>query len=307
MTIQFGVEFECKGLTVNEARDAMEAAGVDFYNNAGLLGYHTRVPSNYWKAERDGSLGEEATESRKGYMEIISPILTGENGVRIMKKVARELTRRGGKVDNLCGTHVTVGVNNSARWARFSDARKIEAGVTMQRIYAHFANVFDAISPDCRQMDNSSWCNRPVPGSHFTGHLARYQAVNLTAWVLYGRVEFRQPGFTLNGNKVALWLKLANAMTSAAINENHKSHSLILNDMPQTIDGIVDYLNLGEPTRRALVKRVEEVLALGTTRGRAALYNSIRRAVLMNYTSCISCGCVITNPLPTQNLCVRCD
>jgi hypothetical protein len=304
MTIQFGVEFECKGLTVNEARDAMEAAGVDFYNNAGLLGYHTRVPSNYWKAERDSSLGANATETSKGYMEIISPILTGENGVRIMKKVARELTRRGGKVDNLCGTHVTVGVNNSARWARFSDARKIEAGVTMQRIYAHFANVFDAISPDCRQMDNSSWCSRPVPGSNFSD---RYQAVNLTAWVLYGRVEFRQPGFTLNGNKVALWLKLANAMTSAAINENHKSHSLILNDMPQTIDGIVDYLNLGEPTRRALVKRVEEVLALGTTRGRAALYNSIRRAVLMNYTSCISCGCVITNPLPTQNLCVRCD
>ena len=298
MAIQFGVEFECKGLTVNEAREAMALAGVDFYNTNGLLGYHTRVPSNFWKAEKDGSLGINATSTEKGYMEIISPILTGENGVRIMKKVARELTRAGGKVDRLCGTHVTVGVNNSARWARFSNARKIETGVNMQRVYNHFADVFDSISPDCRQMANSTWCTLPRVGSRFDD---RYQALNLTAWVLYGRVEFRQAGYTLNGNKVALWLKIANAMTSAAINENHRSHSLNLRDMPTTIDGIVDYLNLGEPTRRALVKRVEETLAQGTN------YAGKRRGVLMNYTSCISCDCLITNPLSTQNLCSGCE
>jgi len=257
MAIQYGVEFECKNLSVNDVREAMERAGESFYNQEGLLGYHTTVPDGMWKAERDGSLGASAGSTTKGYMEIISPVLEGEEGVRRMKRVARQLTKAGGKVDRMCGTHVTLGVNNNARWARFSENKKIKAGVNIQHIYAHFKNTLNAIQPDSRT--DSRWSRIRNAGYTFT---ERYSAVNLAKWIMYGRVEFRQQGGTLDGDKVKFFLKIANAMVAASINENHASanrHTMNYND---NIDGLVNYLNLGEPVRRWLVNRVVDRLTV---------------------------------------------
>src|SRR5487761_1991863 len=92
----FGIEIECLGITQQLALNAMEEAGL----SVAIEGYgHSRV--GYWKIVPDGSLSS-------GGFEVVSPVLSGSNGLDHVEKAASSLMRAGARVDRTCGFHVHV-------------------------------------------------------------------------------------------------------------------------------------------------------------------------------------------------------
>lgn len=250
MALKFGIELECMGLTGNEIREALEEVGEGF---GGLFGYRGGthcVDEGVWRAESDSSLtGSFCGWDRAGSHEIISPVMNGEEGKKTVKRVMKALKRKGATVDRSCGTHLHVGFGHLARWARMSQAKKIEIGTRMQEIYSHFQPVFDALSPN----------NRFASRNTYVGTCSwdtRYSAVNMMAFINYGRVEFRQPGFTLNPMVIEMWMGLIDSVVKAAMNENHASYHADVQTFEKTLPAMLDFLNCGSKVSTLAVKRI---------------------------------------------------
>lgn len=157
-----------------------------------------------WKAKTDGSIRPAA-----GFdgVEIISPILTGADGVRQIITVCAWLARAGAKVNASCGFHVHVGWNASrtelARLIRL--VAKNERGLfaatgTKQREQSHYTQPIST-SPVYRQAAAVN-C-RSLPSS-------RYQSLNLTNLRPSGKntVEFRAFAGTTNATKILAYVSL---------------------------------------------------------------------------------------------------
>mgnify|MGYP003641036257 FL=1 len=254
--IQFGIEMEGYGLTQREIEDAMEASGAihsGFFRYHGGGSHDSKREGNYtWKTEEDGSLrgiapfvGHQGRDTA-GHHEIISPILYGKEGQLHAEKVWRNLTKAGFQVNNKTGTHITMGGNHNARFNRMSQAKKTQVGIRIAQIYKHFMPVFDAMSPNARSGANG-YCYPPNVRSPFSG---RTSAVNLTRWVLYGIVEFRQFGYTTEIKNFRGWMKVLDSLVAASFNENHKSHGADLSQVPQTWEAMADFLNIGAKATR---------------------------------------------------------
>ena len=320
MAIQYGIEFEMQNITGNEVWNAVESAEpASGHIDRRVYGWHSSAaPSpgrdnggrdGRWFAMRDGSLsGPGCTENGKGNVELVSSILYGEAGDREMLRVLTRLNAAGATVDQSCGTHITVGLNNNARWNRLSVAGKVKVGNRIVEFYNHFQAVFDAMSPNCRQVNGFSAFTMRAPElmTESRNQGTRYSAVNLSNYILYGasaggRIEFRQPGYTLSAKKIMLWLKIIRCIISMALNENHRSRNYELTEMPQTVTGMATYLGLGAALEARLRARIEE-LYRNHRSNRAS-----RALVLSSDVFCISCEDQIHNPLSGQNLCAECE
>ena len=261
--IQFGGELEIGSITMNKVRAAVEVNGGHLENvetNGGrILPYHggrdhdERVEGRrVWKAERDGSIGTACHGlDGEGAVEVISCVLYGEAGWRHYRDVMKTLRAMGATQNRAMGSHLTMGVNHNARWARFSDARQDRMGRRMASLYHYFEDAFDALSPNSRQMVSrdvmyNGYVGRVRPGNPYSGRTA----VNLSKFMLYGRVEFRQPGHTMNPKNMQGWLRLCNAVISAAMNDNHRNYEADLFSFPKTLQGLLDFLNPGVQTER---------------------------------------------------------
>src|SRR5215471_61918 len=109
LTNTFGVELECylpEGANqqaacdaVNQRLGAMGRCAVESYNHQ---------VRHHWKIISDGSLGDYA----RG-VEFVSPVLTGEGGLKQVETVCKALTDFGCTVSKRCGYHVHVGVGSA--------------------------------------------------------------------------------------------------------------------------------------------------------------------------------------------------
>ena len=251
MSLKFGIELESMGLTGNEVKAAVEAAGEQFGGLFGYRGGTNCVSRNEWRAESDSSLSMSFCGwDRVGSHEIISPIMQGVAGRKAILRVVKKLNQAGAKVDRSCGTHIHVGVGHSARWARMSEDKKMEIGARMIEIYTHFMPVFDALSPNNRTCRGNSYVGVPSWNS-------RYSAVNLKAFINYGRVEFRQPGFTLNQKVIEMWLGLVDSICKAAVNENHRSYHVDVAEVPVTLPAMLEFLNVGTKVTKLATDRLD--------------------------------------------------
>ena len=292
MTIQIGIELEMTNITGNEVVAAITEAGAECY--PAICGYHAgpSADSGQWKMESDSSLnGRTATMTEKGCIEVISPILYGADGVKTLNRILTRINRAGAQVDRSCGTHISVGVNHKARWNAMTDERKRERGNQLIRVYQHFLPIFDGMSPNCRNAARNPYVG--VPRESYMGRTA----INIGQYIQYGRIEFRQPGFTLSKDKIGLWLAIINKMVSMMLNENHRSAGLVLEDQPVTVDSFATYLGLPLARREQLRARILE------------LYNNHREgrverlAVLSSEVECICCGAPFTAEVVGQNIC----
>ena len=251
MSLKFGIELESMGLTGNEVKAAVEAAGEQFGGLFGYRGGTACVDRQEWRAESDSSLSMSFCGwDRVGSHEIISPIMQGVAGRKAILRVVKKLKQAGATVDRSCGTHIHVGVGHSARWARMSEDKKMEIGARMIEIYTHFMPVFDALSPN----------NRTCRGNHYVGvptWNSRCSAVNLQAFINYGRVEFRQPGFTLNQKVIEMWLGLVDSICKAAVNENHRSYHVDLAEVRCTLPAMLEFLNVGSKVSKLATDRLD--------------------------------------------------
>ena len=260
MSIKIGIELEILNVTGNEVLEAMENAGANCTDE--IYGYHaSHSPgpnSGQWKMMRDGSLtGQTCTHSGKGNIELVSPILTGAAGVAQINRLLTGLKRTGATVDRSCGTHISVGLNGKARWEAMSVAKKAEVANRIVRFYQHFLPVFDGISPNCRSAHGNSYVGRlGEVYSDGRASVGRMSAINLAQYITYGRIEFRQPGYTIDKANIGRWLKLINHMVSMGLNENHCSRSMTLSEMPVTVEGFATYLGLSDSVKESVRSRI---------------------------------------------------
>jgi hypothetical protein len=194
-TRKFGIEIEGCGISKVAAYNAINATGIDVQNEH--LNHTTR---NYWKVVEDGSVA--------GGWEVVSPVLSGVEGLEAVRKVAQALVSAGAKVDGRCGLHVHV------------DAGDLTGNAIIQAVkrYSENETEIDKLVPAARR--NSRWCRGMTEVANsltsLTGSTAhsvcsrwqgdRYRKLNLASFLRHGTLEFRQHSGTVDATKMVNWI-----------------------------------------------------------------------------------------------------
>jgi hypothetical protein len=213
-TRRFGVEIEFVGVTPEVVVAAIVAAGVvcrdEGYN------HDTRAT---WKVVRDGSLAVSPGMPYGACGELVSPPLSGVEGIEQVRTVLRALASCGATVNRSCGLHVHVDAG---------DLSPSQIGSILRR-YSTFQGQIDNFMPASRR--NSRWARRidesvisTVEGyanaatmRRSAGYLDRYYAVNAAAFARHGTVEFRQHSGSVNAGKVARWVAFCLFFVAASL------------------------------------------------------------------------------------------
>lgn len=217
-TRSFGCEIELTGLAITQAADALRAAGITTWDavtnsmgpNTDEIHFSDDDPSEdeinaAWRVVVDGSV--------QGGCEVVSPILSGNDGLNILRRVVRVLKAAGASVNNTCGFHVHV------------DARDLEGIEIINAVsrYARHESEIDSFMAPRRRGDRSEWCHTMTPvaqrlladGAYSTAQglhylvSSRYFKLNVHAFVRHGTLEFRQHAGTMNINKMVNWIIFA--------------------------------------------------------------------------------------------------
>lgn len=205
---QFGVEAEFFNITPDQAVAALAAVGI----NASYYGYSHEIVSE-WKIVTDASVSPRGTGRGTG-LELVSPILKGEEGLADLAKALDALHQAGAKVNTTCGLHVhvdTAGMNGMQRKNFFNS-------------YTRNQGVMDRLVSKSRR-NNTAYC-RPYNDHNIDGFGSaiesgnvgtnRYYTVNIVSYSKYGTIEFRQHQGTLSGKKAVAWVKMLLALATTA-------------------------------------------------------------------------------------------
>lgn len=291
MAQRYGLEIECFGLTENELREAiLSVEGLEYgghfgYHGSRVLGLRSKENNNghLWVSERDGSL--ENTAGRGMCHEVISPVMEGEAGLRIVGQVMTALTRAGAQVNRSCGLHTTFGIENShARFRRMSAKKKAQVISKIVDAYDWFEAGFDAlVSPSRRYWssrpstyaspiqypyDSQGWATRMTNGygqmnAEDAQTLVRRGVnrgyLNIGSFLDKGIIEFRQHNGTLNRWKIYNWSLLLQRLVQWAVNDRHVNFGADLRDFAPTLEGLMDLTACGSDLRSALEARANEL------------------------------------------------
>ena len=163
---------------------------------------HMGIGATYgqWKVERDGSVSTGG--------EVVSPILSGVDGMEQIKKVAQAVKLAGGSISRSCGLHIHVGVKDLSPQARVN---------LLTRWYATFPSVKKFVS---KNRWTSPYCSTPTAselGGWKTEILAgrdpdktraiRTRSMNITNFPKTGTYEIRLHQGSLNPKKITTWIK----------------------------------------------------------------------------------------------------
>jgi biotin operon repressor len=196
-TRNFGIEIECFGISIDAALIALQNVGIDIAYEG--YNHHTRPT---WKIVTDSSVCD-------GF-EVVSPILSGNEGLQAVVKVAKTLRSAGARVDRRCGFHVHV----NARDLSGADILNII------RRYARHEALIDTLMPRSRRGMSNSYCRamgdvvrtvENVSESATTRHVCervqeRYYKLNVHSFIRHGTVEFRQHSGTVDYHKMVNWI-----------------------------------------------------------------------------------------------------
>lgn len=224
----FGVEIEVIrpiNVTYETLADIIDAAGVPCLAE----GYHHNVRRK-WRVTSDNSLNHMGAE-------IVSPILSGEDGLLEVAKVCNALKDAGCTVDIGCGIHVHIGMADC-------NVKQIK------NVCLNFLNwepMFDLILPESRRGNRNTYirsnrghfreCNEEIfsketllagfaalkdvttmSSLHRRWQDIRYYKLNLECFSRQGTIEFRHHSGTTDAEKVCNWVRLLMAMTCQSIN-----------------------------------------------------------------------------------------
>ena len=257
MVRTFGVEIEAFGNLPSTVARKLTDAGIPCV----VEGYNHQVRA-HWKVVSDGSVQNNEGDSRNCY-ELVSPILSGEDGLRQLRIVMETLTRMGAKVNRTCGLHVHVGAGDLS----------IEHFRRVARCFVVYEDFFDAIMPASRRASSNmyvrsnrhsmSQTGRPYQDNYVEGSYdakaarialrkidacdtideiiaavnpganrnlardgsARYHKLNMTAFWQHGTIEFRQHSGTVDADKAVNWVKLLLAFVDNSRRYNFEGYS----------------------------------------------------------------------------------
>jgi len=282
----FGVEIECFNLSpdilawkMNENK--LKVGGYEISESVCSM-LHLRNRDNYsaWDIGDDGSIrGRDSVEIR-------SPILRGESGLKEIEKVCAILNDIGAKVNNSCGLHVHVGIKNSKR--KFS----VDQIIKLMEVYEDNSKNTDRWLRRARRTGHSTYARSvkdllqtvkkktrtsmqtqydpmtgqyryatsevPVSPPKNLNELARmgehFHRVNFSAYQEHGTVEFRQHHGTLNAREITNWIRfllnhVENSRAAAKLEKRLKTQAerTKKRDKIQTIPKVVVQPLLGLP------------------------------------------------------------
>lgn len=237
----FGIELEFFGITRNDVETALTNAGIACYlddsdsecdnEDCDDQGYcscgSVERRLSGWKVTSDGSIRANGG----GYVgfdmdvELVSPILSGQEGLREVARVAEIVSAAGAQVNRTCGFHVHLGANDLSG----------EVFLNLVKRYALHEDAIDAFMPESRRGNANEYCRsvqrllRLTEGhrqgvsmdqvaQNFDGGRTargeylgydsggRYFKLNLCAFLAHGTVEFRHHGGTVNPEKIVNWI-----------------------------------------------------------------------------------------------------
>lgn len=224
MTRTFGIEVEGFGLSREAVAAALTTAGLQ----CRVEGQTHSPPRAWWKVVEDGSI---RTSGRGGFggFELVSPILSGPEGLAAVRTAMDALNAAGGKVNKSTGLHVHIGAADFT----VGEFRNIAKN------YVLFEDFFDAIMPPSRRGSANVFVksNRNSMGGGYDNPAAfravemlnacatiddvirvtnpavqwgndRYHKLNLAAFWVHGTIEFRQHSGTMESAKVINWIEL---------------------------------------------------------------------------------------------------
>lgn len=187
---RFGIEIEFYGIRRLDVERWLGDSGL---GNAG------------WRIKSDGSVsGPDGIG-----LELVSPPLTGEDGLAQVRTACEWLNANGAAVNRTCGLHIHLDVRDCG-----ADGIKRFA-----RSYHNNQDLINfLVSPSRR---DGMYC-RPLAGvmaqvercreRYEFGRVHRYHAVNVAAFPRHGTVELRQHQGTLSFRKIEAWLKFGQGM-----------------------------------------------------------------------------------------------
>jgi hypothetical protein len=238
-TRTFGIEIEFRRPTSRRLEPETIAAAL---RQAGLncqaenYNHHNRP---HWKLIHDASSDRE----------LVSPILSGPEGlaqVRTAMKVLREL---GCKVTRSEGMHVHVYVG---------DTTAVKVAEVFGFYAARQTSVFDRLNAAVRRGRTSYCSGINMTDAARTMEFARrgrvgsvngrYVTVNLDSFARYGTVEYRQHAGSLNGRKACDWVELMLATTQYVIEHGDQLQTTL----EGTLGGLVGAGLLGRRTAARL-------------------------------------------------------
>lgn len=187
----FGIEIECMVPSINSLVDLINSesslikARYENYN-------HSDHTGNLWKFVTDSSLHAVPHYQT---IEIVSPILRGDNGFEQIKEICKFLDMVNAKVNRSCGFHVHFGAPNMSKEIRYQVCKS----------YANNESIINQLVSPSRR--DNGFCKSLSNVSLRTLEYDRYYKVNaFCAWDRHQTVEFRQHQGTVNVNKMINWI-----------------------------------------------------------------------------------------------------
>jgi hypothetical protein len=223
---KFGVEIEACNVDRQTLADKLNLAGID----CRIEGYgHENRP--HWKIVSDASI--YGTNS----FELVSPPMTGEQGIEKLKTVCRVLNECNAKVNKTCGMHIHF------------DASQLTLQ-TWKNIFINYNRLettIDGFMPVSRKRDNNTYCKGFGNFTNFEQKIEqamtltdisyifgqnRYFKVNPQSYARHKTIEFRQHGGTVDFEKISNWIFFLDNLVTRSQN------GLIEN---ATLDGLTDF------------------------------------------------------------------
>lgn len=242
-TRTFGIEIEFVRPNANLSPETIAQALRDAGLNCQAESYnHSTRP--HWKLIHDASSDRE----------LVSPILSGPEGLAQVRTAMKTLRELGCKVTRREGMHVHVYVGDVT-------------ATTVANVFGFYAarqqSVFDQLNAACRR-GAPTYCAGISTGDaervmqfarrgRVGGLGTRYVTVNLDSFARYGTVEFRQHAGSLNGRKACDWVEMLLATVQYVVD-----HGTVT---PLTLEGTLGALVgaglLGRRTAARLVTKAQ--------------------------------------------------
>lgn len=198
------------GLELEVISPISEDETVRRLNAAGVLSVHEHYNHQtrpHWKVVHDVSVRANSAQVRRGLrhdFEIVSPVLSGAEGLAEVRKVCELLNEWGFEVNVTCGLHVHHGAGDF-------QGRDF---VNLVRTYRRHEADFDALVPPSRRGNAGRWC-QSLQGRTVSTSGDRYMKLNLTSFHRHGTVEVRHFGGSIDPNKVCGWIVLTQKLVEA--------------------------------------------------------------------------------------------
>lgn len=209
--LKIGVEIEFFGVHYETVIDELTRNGIQVV----YMGYTHQVISS-WKLVTDVSVTSRGTGLNKG-LELVSPILYGDEGLDELKVVLDTLSSIGAKVDKSAGVHVHHDVSDYT----------VENFISLYNLYYMHQTGINSVLPKSRRTsaDNTyckgisscrmEWIQSCNSISSVASNLgSRYLVLNAKSYIKYGTVEFRQHSGTVEFDKLEAWIVLTSCMVN---------------------------------------------------------------------------------------------